>query len=604
MEKIFDIAKDSEKSWGTSATAIDGNFEEVNSEIDGITGVEAQVIDLNLYDYQSGLITSSDLVFRTNGNYGLTKHKVIPVVAGRTIMITPIDMSHGASVLPVKDYNFVPDSIVNACNGYTSINTQYRPFEVVLPTDCNYLYVYCANSAGISYEPTNVEYKSEPGLIDDKVDKQQGINNAGKFLKVGSDGFVAPDDGVQIEGISTCVRREISKKLYLSDNLINSIVGSGDNWIYTDGVYTHTTGNTDALTFNYATTEGDKYVAILSYSKVGTNEKDVCVSIGDGGLCDVYNSTLGKFYVGMIADGGNLKITASSVYDGSIHGVELRKVVSENEASIEIELNSDSNKHYENVEGGTMADNITGWWNVAIGATDALAKNQNGSRNIAIGQRSLSSLKYGARNIGIGTFPLTRLIEGDRNIAIGSDAAWYIQKGEDNVAIGKAALGEVKEESDRNVAIGTNALGQTNNNSFTDNVAIGHRSLSGGSSSFAKTKCVAVGASAGIRNNTNCVAIGANAALYMEGGGNVAIGMDAMNNYDVDGQNNICIGHSAKLHSKSVPATIENSIAIGYNVEVSDSNQIIIGSSSHAVVEIAGKRIIFNEDGSVTWEQV
>lgn len=28
MEKIFDIAKDSEKSWGTLATAIDGNFEE------------------------------------------------------------------------------------------------------------------------------------------------------------------------------------------------------------------------------------------------------------------------------------------------------------------------------------------------------------------------------------------------------------------------------------------------------------------------------------------------------------------------------------------------------------------------------------------------
>ena len=80
MEKIFDIAKDSEKSWGVIAQGIDGNFEEVNSEINGITGAEAQVIDLNLYDYQSGLITSSDLVFRTNGNYGLTKHKVIPVV--------------------------------------------------------------------------------------------------------------------------------------------------------------------------------------------------------------------------------------------------------------------------------------------------------------------------------------------------------------------------------------------------------------------------------------------------------------------------------------------------------------------------------------------
>lgn len=28
MEKIFDIAKDSEQSWGTLATAIDGNFED------------------------------------------------------------------------------------------------------------------------------------------------------------------------------------------------------------------------------------------------------------------------------------------------------------------------------------------------------------------------------------------------------------------------------------------------------------------------------------------------------------------------------------------------------------------------------------------------
>lgn len=34
MEKIFDIAKDSEQSWGTLATAIDGNFEEVEREVD------------------------------------------------------------------------------------------------------------------------------------------------------------------------------------------------------------------------------------------------------------------------------------------------------------------------------------------------------------------------------------------------------------------------------------------------------------------------------------------------------------------------------------------------------------------------------------------
>ena len=33
MEKIFDIAKDSEQSWGTLATAIDENFEEVEHRV-------------------------------------------------------------------------------------------------------------------------------------------------------------------------------------------------------------------------------------------------------------------------------------------------------------------------------------------------------------------------------------------------------------------------------------------------------------------------------------------------------------------------------------------------------------------------------------------
>lgn len=32
MEKIFDIAKDNEQSWGTLAAAIDGNFNETFDE--------------------------------------------------------------------------------------------------------------------------------------------------------------------------------------------------------------------------------------------------------------------------------------------------------------------------------------------------------------------------------------------------------------------------------------------------------------------------------------------------------------------------------------------------------------------------------------------
>lgn len=39
MEKIFDIAKDSEKSWGVIAQGIDGNFEKLASKVDDITGI-------------------------------------------------------------------------------------------------------------------------------------------------------------------------------------------------------------------------------------------------------------------------------------------------------------------------------------------------------------------------------------------------------------------------------------------------------------------------------------------------------------------------------------------------------------------------------------
>lgn len=36
MEKIFDIAKDSEQKWGVIAQGIDGNFEELSNKVNGI----------------------------------------------------------------------------------------------------------------------------------------------------------------------------------------------------------------------------------------------------------------------------------------------------------------------------------------------------------------------------------------------------------------------------------------------------------------------------------------------------------------------------------------------------------------------------------------
>lgn len=443
-----------------------------------------------------------------------------------------------------------------------------------------------------------------PAPQEEYVKKQQGVGNAGKVLQVGVDGNVTLGSGSgQVEDITSCIRRQVTKTIYLGENLISGVIGSGNGWTHNEGLYFHASGSDDYLEFGYDTNAGDIYVAILNYSKIGQEEGAVCVSIGEGALCDIYNGTLGKFYIGMISDGGRLKILAKSTYDGIVSGVELRKVVSQEDAETSVTLDTESNKHFENVDGGTMANNITAWWNVAIGSTDTLASNQNGSRNVGIGQRALTALESGTRNIGVGTFALFRLREGSRNIAIGADAAWEITKGEDNVAVGKAAFGEIRGKSVGNVAIGTSALSLITEYGATNNVAVGMSALAGGDETKEKHDCVAVGYNAGRRNGQDCVAIGSSSSFYIQGSGNIAIGKDAMNLYGVDGINNVCIGISAKLYPDSRPATINNAIVIGANSKAKASNEIVIGNSQNNLdyMIIGNKKIIFNTDGSVTW---
>lgn len=786
----------------------DQKLSELDMEMVTLIGAPEEKIDLSGIDAISGTIDPDNLTFKNNGNYGLHKHKIIEVLANRTLVVTPLDTSHSTRILPLKSNNLVSGSIADACDGYSSIIPQIRQFEFVLPSDCKYLYVYTQNKEGDNYEPISILYKAEEGKVNKKVDKvegkglssndftdkdkanlaaiveqipkdkgsyvmlsvpfnmevnryisrntgnyntssiittkatdiyeitnrndelyidcvcstgsvgvayydsqtpssyskfreyfqcwaesttttfekvkleipegathwafstkdyntfalykktesgfmkvasvedlksylqkNQGTENSGKFMQVGEDGNIYPNEVVipapqeyvkkqqgvgnagkvlqvgvdgnvtlgsgsgQVEDITSCIRRQVTKTIYLGENLISGVIGSGNGWTHNEGLYSHASGSDDYLEFGYDTNAGDIYVAILNYSKLGQEEGAVCVSIGEGALCDIYNGTLGKFYIGMISDGGRLKILAKSTYDGIVSGVELRKVVSQEYAEISVTLDTESNKHFENVDGGTMVNNITAWWNVAIGSTDTLASNQNGSRNVGIGQRALTALESGTRNIGVGTFALFRLKEGSRNIAIGADAAWEITKGEDNVAVGKAAFGEIRGESVGNVAIGTSALSLITEYGATNNVAVGMSALAGGDETKEKHDCVAVGYNAGRRNGQDCVAIGSSSSFYIQGSGNIAIGKDAMNLYNVDGINNICIGLSAKLYPDSRPATINNAIAIGANSKAKASNEIVIGNSQNNLdyMIIGNKKIIFNTDRSVTW---
>lgn len=405
----------------------------------------------------------------------------------------------------------------------------------------------------------------------------QGAGNANKTLIIDEGGNVVPGIVTEQGVLTGLVQYHQTAKLYLGADLLPSstvVLGTGWSGNLSDG-FTHVSGNTDDLTIQYNTTSGKNYVVGLILGSA--SEASIYVSIGNSPIVDTYNGTTNA-NIGIKSEGGYLKISPSSGYNSTVK-VTLKEVVTQEEAVSELELSS------RNVNHGNTTDDLTGFWNVAIGAGNTFRKNQNGSRNIAFGYSALANFISGTRNIGIGTFAMSQLKSGDHNIAIGSDSLWYINKASDNVAIGFGAFWQMPSganfDAQRNVVIGAKTMNGAQTSSY-DNVAIGHRS----------------GTNVSVENPNKNVSIGANAG-YRSKEGNVSIGYNAGNN--TFGNNNVAVGREAGASS-----TVEqnNSIAIGYNAKTTKSNQCVIGNSNVTEFILGGKKIVFNEGGTVTWETI
>lgn len=486
-----------------------------------------------------------------------------------------------------KDYNTdIIEGIVQTLNG--SWETEYIP-----------------------YDESKIKYVSAiqelPQLVEGKLDKNQGAQNAGKTLQVGADGNVVP---VQIQPLDTqdvtdCVRKKDIDTLYLGRNLLDGIIGSGDGWEYTDGAYTHTEG-TEPLVFSLNTENKAAYVVTIYSSTNDFYEEEIMVSLGNGEPCDIYKGVIGPNYVGMLSDGGQLKVWISSTRGLSVHGIELRKIVEQSSAELTI-----SYQNYNvNIDSG---DNITGFWNVVIASNNCMQKNQNGSRNIAIGNNSLTKMTAGERNIAVGTFALNQLIRGTRNIAIGADAMYRTACAHKNVAIGKAAAGFTHADPsshkyESNTAIGYNALGARAKD-YKDNTAVGANAMGGNiDDAISRERNVAVGYEACHYGEKDNVAVGYRADRYTKGSNNVAIGNNTGDSSET-GSNNVLIGSNAKIKSGEgtwqSPVEHSNTIVIGANAIAKKSNQVVIGNAQQTEVILLGnKRIIFNSDGTVSWESI
>lgn len=225
-------------------------------------------------------------------------------------------------------------------------------------------------------------------------------------------------------------------------------------------------------------------------------------------------------------------------------------------------------------------DNVEnyGFWNVVLGH-NTFTRAIGSTRSVAIGNNSMASLKAGHRNIGIGTFSMSQMEKGENNVSFGCDSMLAVKAGYDCVAIGKSAM--------------------YNGTYHKGNIAIGAYAYSGKGASQSQYN-VAVGMNAGIDANGNGnVLIGHQAGYRFDSAYNcIMIGFNALGRGT--GYNNVCIGDNTEFADNT-----NNAIAIGSGVKTTKSNQMVIGNSNISEVVLCGnKKIIFNADGSVTWESL
>lgn len=410
--------------------------------------------------------------------------------------------------------------------------------------------------------------------------KNQGSVNANKILMVDASGCVTLGENPSGIVEQNPIRYYPTRTLCVGEDLItnNTEVELGTGWSgsLANG-FTHTSGNTDALIIKAATTSGKSYIIDITLGVAA--EASVFLSIGDKPLVDVYNGYT-NVQIGIISDGGYLKITPASGYSSTVSNIAIREVV---ESGTEIVQTIREVTHGSNIK------ELTGFWNVVMGA-NAMSNNENGSRNIAIGFDSLMRLITGTRNICIGTFSMPFVTDGDCNVAIGADTIYNAShstgssKAYDNVAIGKATManGDLVRN---NVAIGRNAM-SANDGNAENNVAIGMQS--------------------GVYAHNRNVFVGKNAGYYTKGNDNTCLGYQAGSKLYHTGSNNIFIGTGANPNvqgaSSSDIKTVDNALVIGAGAEATGSNQIVLGNAQHSTVKIAGKTIHFNNDGTVTWD--
>jgi len=184
----------------------------------------------------------------------------------------------------------------------------------------------------------------------------------------------------------------------------------------------------------------------------------------------------------------------------------------------------------------TLYSDTSGSYNTAIGAM-AMHSNTNGYLNTAIGLSSMSSNTIGWANMAAGSGSLSSNTTGDHNTAVGSNSMSQNINGNDNTALGSGTLFD-NLSGYSNTAIGNQSL--RFNSTGYENTALGDHSL---------------------YNTTTA-------------GRNVGVGYNA-------GHNNVTGFYNTAVGWQCGPATsnIKNSTSLGRGASTTATNQIRIGNN-------------------------
>jgi trimeric autotransporter adhesin len=243
-----------------------------------------------------------------------------------------------------------------------------------------------------------------------------------------------------------------------------------------------------------------------------------------------------------------------------------------------------------NVAIGTMAlmGNSTGGNNVAVGYQTLSSVTPNSaSFNVAVGYQALNA-NTANDNVAVGAGSLAGNITGASNVAVGANALGTAT-GSFNIAIGNTALNDTT--ANNNIAIGYQS--QLIGTSATRNISIGNASLA---SNITSSDNIAIGNNALLSTTAGThIAIGSSAlAANTSGTANIAIGYQSQN-AGTTGASNVSIGYQTLLdnisgHSNTVlgvgalsdittgSSNIVIGIASGTDYTGAESNNILLGN--------------------------